>query len=88
MLAIVLLAVAPYLKTLGFSLFVWDDDRNVYANPWLQSGHWWQFWTQRYYGLYVPLPYSLWVFLRLFSDQPSLGIASGNRSGFKKTLVF
>lgn len=72
MLAIVLLAVAPYLQTLGFSFLAWDDDRNVYANPWLLSGHWWQFWTQPYYGLYVPLPYTLWAFLRLFSDQPSL----------------
>ena len=54
--------------------FVWDDDVNVYENPYLQRSTLssvTRFWIEPYKQLYVPLPYTLWAALAPFAERPA-----------------
>lgn len=41
----------------------WDDDSNIFANPYFRLGMWWGVWTEPYFGLYVPITSTVWAFL-------------------------
>ncbi len=38
----------------------WDDDSNIFANPFYKMGLWQPFWVQSYFGLYVPVTSTVW----------------------------
>jgi len=46
--------------SLGGAFLEWDDDPNIARNPLYRSGEIGQFWRHPYYGLYVPLTYTVW----------------------------
>ncbi len=42
----------------------WDDDKNLYKNPWLLEGDVLRFWTEKFYFLlYIPVTYTVWTAL-------------------------
>ncbi len=46
---------APYI--------FWDDEPNIFKNPYFQHGVWWWVWFEPYFGLYVPVTSSVWALL-------------------------
>ncbi len=55
--------------TLNAGYLRWDDRQHIFENPWLLAGDWSLFWTQPYYGLYVPLIYNLWGIVYQISSE-------------------
>ncbi len=41
----------------------WDDDSNIFINPYYRAGIWSQVWLKDYFGLYVPVTSSVWQIL-------------------------
>ncbi len=41
----------------------WDDDANIFANPYFVMHQWWRVWLEPYYGLYVPVISTVWAAL-------------------------
>lgn len=39
----------------------WDDNSNIFGNPYFVMHLWWGVWTDPYFGLYVPVISSLWA---------------------------
>lgn len=63
-LAVVLaITVALYSELWNASPLSWDDDANIFNNPYFRMGMWWGVWTEPYFGLYVPVTSSVWAFL-------------------------
>jgi protein O-mannosyl-transferase len=61
------LVIAPALNG---EFLQWDDDKNLYKNPWLLAGDVAKFWTERYYFLlYIPVTYTLWTWLWHISND-------------------
>jgi hypothetical protein len=62
----VLLAAAVAIvfgRALSGEFLSWDDTQHFALNPWLQSGEVGHFWRTEYYGLYIPLAYTLWTWI-------------------------
>jgi tetratricopeptide (TPR) repeat protein len=61
------LVIAPALNG---EFLQWDDDKNLYKNPWLLENNALKFWTERYYFLlYIPVTYTLWTWLWHISND-------------------
>jgi tetratricopeptide (TPR) repeat protein len=52
------IAFSPVLRN---GLLNWDDDRHLIDNPLLHLRTIGAFWTQPYFGLYIPVTYSVWT---------------------------
>lgn len=64
--AMPLLAIAigiVYSRVFGTGYLPWDDDYNLYKNPWIALGNWQHLWTEPFYGMYVPVTSTLWAAL-------------------------
>ena len=58
--AIILLAIAVYAQLIPVGALNWDDDSNVFKNPFYKAGIWKAFWVDSYFGLYVPVTSMVW----------------------------
>jgi len=38
----------------------WDDDSNIFSNPYYLNNMWLPFWNEPYFGLYVPITSTVW----------------------------
>ncbi len=60
-LIIILLAGAVvYGRLILAPPLTWDDDTNIFANPYFLSGQWAIFWQEPYFGLYIPVTSWIW----------------------------
>lgn len=61
-----------YGPTVLFDFIQIDDPTHVLKNPLFQSpGGWKTIWSQAYFGLYVPVSYSIWlVWFKIFGPSP------------------
>lgn len=50
-------------RALGGEFLHWDDTGHITLNPWLQEGAVGHFWLSEYFGLYIPLTYTVWTAL-------------------------
>ncbi|WP_428937069.1 tetratricopeptide repeat protein [Fontivita pretiosa] len=70
----VLLALLVFWPVVGFELLLWDDNVHIAENPLfnpprLQNiGH---YWTHRFYGLYIPVTYTIWTVLGVLAHHPA-----------------
>lgn len=56
-------AVALFGQLLFVGALNWDDDSNIFKNPYYIA-HWWSpFWKETYFGLYVPVTSLIWQIL-------------------------
>lgn len=65
-----------FMPVIGFGFLNYDDPLNVCDNPLVTHFSWAnirRFWSSPYEGLYIPLTYSLWVFLAGLSGLFSAG---------------
>ena len=54
------LARAPYL--------IWDDDLNIFENPFFQTETWSKLWTAPHFGMYIPVTSMMWALLYQLGD--------------------
>jgi hypothetical protein len=59
-----------YFPVPGFEFLQWDDDYNIYDNPYFKEGAILPFWQEPYMGLYIPLVYTIWSFLYHLTAAP------------------
>jgi len=74
-LAVLLVAVtlAVFGQVLGHGFLTWDDQQHVLYNPRLNPLTWrgvGQFWTEPYWGLYIPLSYTFFAAEAAVAGQP------------------
>ena len=58
----------------GHEFVVWDDQLNVYENPYLDPvtpSNILHFWKEPYENLYIPLTYSIWAGVAYFAQRPT-----------------
>ncbi len=60
MLGLLLLTGWIYKDLFGASGLTWDDDANIFANPYYQAKMLLPLWTDSYFGLYVPFISTVW----------------------------
>ena len=60
---LVVLTIMIYGRGLGFALLNYDDNFNITGNLHLLSGDWVYFWSHSYVDLFIPVTYSLWLFI-------------------------
>jgi hypothetical protein len=71
-LFIILSIIVLYYQTSNFEFLWWDDRENIFDNVFLQRGDWTHFWQEDYYGLWIPIPYTLWTFIwSQFPNNPA-----------------
>ncbi|MBX3020198.1 MAG: hypothetical protein KF799_00855 [Bdellovibrionales bacterium] len=46
----------------------WDDDSNIFNNPYFRAGWWLTFWQSAYFGLYVPVTSFVWQVIYTYSN--------------------
>ena len=63
LVALLLITGVLYASTLGAPPLAWDDDSNIFANPYFKAGWWSVFWSENYFGLYVPVTSTAWHLL-------------------------
>lgn len=68
---LVLAVLVVFGRTLTAGFLNWDDDFNIVMNGELLAGNVTYFWTHAYYGLYIPLSYTVWAFLAGGSPTPA-----------------
>jgi hypothetical protein len=57
-----------FFPALHGTYLYWDDTTHIINNPNLVDGHWWEFWTQEYYRLYIPVIYTVWTWVFMISS--------------------
>lgn len=68
-LVLIVLSLIVFWQTTTFE-FVWDDEKShLTKNPYLDKPSY--LWTTSYDGLYVPVSYTIWGFLRPLGQKPS-----------------
>ena len=60
-LGLLLVVVLLYARLMDATSLTWDDDTNIFANPYFTMNFWLGLWSEAYYGLYVPLTSTLWA---------------------------
>lgn len=63
LLAVLSITGLIYLGLFDAPQLTWDDDSNVFANPYFQAGMLKPLWTEAYFGLYVPVTSTVWAAL-------------------------
>src|SRR6476661_3788624 len=54
-------AALLYGSLLGTPPLKWDDDFNVFANPYYRNGSWYRLWATPYFGMFVPVTSTVWA---------------------------
>ena len=57
---LLLLCAVVFLPLFTAGPLTWDDDINIFGNPYFQAGLWLPFWQENYFGLYVPVTSWIW----------------------------
>ncbi len=70
---VVAAAAITFSPVWGHQFLHWDDRANTIENPWLNPptpSKVWRFWREPYFGLYVPLTYTLFAFEACLAKLP------------------
>ncbi|HEX7937783.1 MAG TPA: hypothetical protein VF483_02255, partial [Gemmatimonadaceae bacterium] len=57
------LALIVFARLLNAPYLTWDDDKNIFSNPYYLFTGWGHLWLQPYFGLYVPVISTIWALL-------------------------
>ncbi len=72
--------ILVYLPTFLFGFLRWDDNINIYNNLMLTRGQWDRFWSEPFFGLYIPVSYTLWGWLYSVGDGDAVAFRIFNFS--------
>lgn len=93
-LLLILATLAVFWPVCSFDFLIWDDDVNVYENPYLNPPTLegvLRFWQKPYALLYIPLTYTVWAMeakLSLFLAPAGFGIKLNPQVFHTANLVF
>lgn len=65
-LILLILALATFWPVVGFDFLAWDDLLHLSGNPLFHPpalSHIGRFWTTPFYGLYIPVTYTIWMLI-------------------------
>lgn len=65
-------ALFVYGQMLTANPITWDDDSNIFKNPYYAAGIWSHFWKENYFGLFVPVTNTVWQVLYTIGDGTAL----------------
>lgn len=65
-------ALVVYGQLLTAGPITWDDDSNIFKNPYYAARIWTHFWTENYFGLFVPVTSSVWQVLYTIGQGSAL----------------
>lgn len=77
---LLLLSALPFLQVLTFNSIVYDDNTHIFKNALITAFSpktLIQIWTQPYFGMYIPLTYSIWGVLSFFTQGPNTSLFHG-----------
>jgi hypothetical protein len=60
---VAVVTVAVYGSLLRAPYLIWDDDLNIFENPFYQTGAWSKLWAAPYFGMYIPITSMIWAVL-------------------------
>src|SRR4051812_46578122 len=63
LLLVALVTALVYGTLLRAPYLIWDDDLNVFENPFYLTGTWSKLWTEPFFGLYIPVTSTIWAAL-------------------------
>lgn len=63
MLVILVLCALIFGSLIHVPKLNWDDDSNIFLNPYYHANMWLPFWNEAYFGLYVPITSMVWEVL-------------------------
>lgn len=69
-LSLLLVVSLVYASSLRGHFLLWDDTQHILLNPHLRAADFGYFWSNTYYGLFVPIIYSVWSLLFMVSEEP------------------
>lgn len=69
-LSLLSLVCIIYFPVYEFQFLQWDDDYNIYTNPYLPGWDLLPIWKEPYMGLYIPLVYSVWSVIFHLTQTP------------------
>lgn len=68
---ILVIAAAIFAYLYKAPALTWDDDSNIFNNPYYLNHMWANFWSEPYFGLFVPVTSTVWeVLFRLGGGSP------------------
>jgi hypothetical protein len=70
--AILLVAAVLFGQMMWVGPINWDDDSNIFKNPHYALNQWKPFWTDSYFGLYVPVTSMVWQAMYLVGAGKAL----------------
>lgn len=73
LLAIGILVLIAFWPAFRGEFLYWDDDTNISLNPFFLTRQLSSFWLKPYYGMYIPVVYSIWG--KLFLSQGPSAVA-------------
>ncbi|MEZ6130151.1 MAG: tetratricopeptide repeat protein [Planctomycetaceae bacterium] len=79
-LLLLAVTVTVFGRILEFEFVAWDDDYHILENPWFRQLSWAQvrhFWTEPYFGLYIPVSYTFFALETLVGR-----VIIGDETGF------
>ena len=80
MIPVILLIVICFLiyrNVFNFAFLSYDDDQNILNNKAILNLDFYKIWTEAYYGMYIPITYSVWSVLSSLTSSPNAGLFHG-----------
>lgn len=71
LLPLLIFVAIIYYPVYEYPFLQWDDDYNIYTNPYLPNWDLMTFWKEPYMGLYIPLVYSIWSIIYHIGPAPN-----------------
>lgn len=71
LILLLILSAVIYFPGLAGEFLYWDDSTHIINNASLVAGAWTKFWTEPYYGLYIPVIYSVWTLVWRIGHDPT-----------------
>jgi hypothetical protein len=69
--AFIVVGLAVFSPVLNGPFLPWDDREHLELNPLVTNQNFAEIWTRPYFGLYIPVTYSVWAVIYRFTSSPS-----------------
>lgn len=75
-LALILFGLVLFGRILSHALLRWDDATHILENPYLHDpltfGKFLDLWRHPYFGLYIPMTYTVWGIVKVWTTDPAV----------------
>lgn len=71
LIALTLVGLAVFSPVLNGPFLSWDDREHLELNPLVTTQNFSEIWTRPYFGLYIPVTYSIWAVIYKVTQSPA-----------------